>query len=88
VFNNFPGRFSKKTTTNALAYFTTINCSILLITAVNCFLYLLPDKCLINSGFPGRFSGQLSNGRGKSPTGIVRSEAEDAIIREMEAQSR
>ena len=34
----------------------------------------------------GTFSNGL--GRGKSPTGIVRSEAEDAIIREMETRSR
>ena len=33
----------------------------------------------------GTFSNGL--GRGKSPTGIVRSEAEDAVIREMESRS-
>jgi hypothetical protein len=35
-------------------------------------------------------SNGFSNGlgRGKSPTGVVRSEAEDAVIREMESRSR
>ena len=33
-------------------------------------------------------NGTFMNGRGKSPTGVVRTEAEDAIIREMESRSR
>jgi len=32
-------------------------------------------------------NGSFTNGRGKSPTGVIRTDAEDAVIREMESRT-